>query len=221
MSLPFDVTVVAGRRFINLWPEIATAILRTVEAGWTLALQSSQLNTGAGEVEITERLREGMRCALDSGMLPWKTMKVLPGAESSSRPDAAAPDGRIDIPIQLTEIFDQFRVHDPHANIECKRVSGGDAHLCREYVVEGIDRFQSGKYSGNHSTGFMAGYLIAGDAKSAATRINKGLSQRSRSAEKLRPSNLIVDSWVWESLHPRTTNSPIVLHHAFLAFVQS
>ncbi len=221
MRLPFDVTVVAGRQFINLWPEIATAILRTVKAGWTLALQSSQLSTGAGEVEITERLRDGMRNALDSGMLPWKTMKVLPGAESSSRPDAPAPDGRIDIPIQLNEIFEHFRVHDPHANIECKRVSGGDAHLCREYVVEGIDRFQSGKYSGNHSTGFMVGYLIAGNAKSATIRINNGMNSRSRSAENLRPSNLIREPWVWESLHPRTTNSPIELHHAFLAFSES
>ena len=221
MRLPFDVTVVAGHRYINLWPEIATAILRTVKAGWTLVLQSSHLSTDAGEVEITERLRDGMRCALDSGMLPWKTMQVLPGTESRSRPDVLAPDGRTDISILLTDLFDRFRVHDPHAIIECKRVSGGDAHLCREYIVAGIDRFQSGKYSGNHSNGFMVGYLIAGDALSAATRINNGLNSRSRCAENLRPSNLISEPWVWGSLHPRTTNSPIELHHAFMAFAES
>ena len=218
MKLPFDVTVVAGRRFINLGPDIATAILRTVKAGWTLALQSSDVNTGAGEVEITERLRDGMRYALDSGMLPWKAMIVLPGTESRSRPDVLSPDGRTDISIQYIEIFVQFRVHDPHAIIECKRVAGRDAHLCREYVVAGIDRFQTGKYSENHSTGFMVGYLIAGDAKAAATRINNSLNRRSRSAEILKLSNLISESWAWGSCHPRTTNSPIELHHAFLAF---
>ncbi len=221
MKLPVDVTVVAGRRFINLWPEFATAILRTVNAGWTLALQSSHLSTGAGEVEITERLRDGMRCALDSGMLPWKTMKVLPGTESRSRPDVLVPDGRTAISIQLTEIFDHFRIHDPHAIIECKRVSSDGAHLCRQYVVAGIDRFRTGKYSENHSTGFMIGYLIAGGLESAVAGINCNLNRRSRCAENLRPSNLISEPWVWGSIHPRKTNSPIELHHAFLAFAES
>ena len=197
MKLPFDVTATSGRRFINLGPDIATAILRTVKAGWILALQSPDVNTGAGEVEITERLRDGMRCALDSGMLPWKTMIVLPGTESRSRPDVLLPDGRTDISIQYIEIFVHFRVHDPHAIIECKRVAGRDAHLCREYVVAGIDRFQTGKYSENHSTGFMVGYLIADDANAAALGVNRYLNSKSRCAENLKPSNLISASWAW------------------------
>ena len=218
MKLPFDVTATAGRQFINLRPDIATAVLRTVKAGWMLALQSSNVNTGAGEVEITERLRDGMRCALDSGMLPWKTMVVLPGTESRSRPDVLLPDGRTDISIQCIEIFVHFRVHDPHAIIECKRVAGRDAHLRREYVVAGIDRFQTGKYSENHSTGFMVGYLIAGDANAAALGVNRYLNFKSRCDETLKLSNLISESWAWGSCHPRTTNSSIELHHAFLAF---
>ena len=218
MKLPFDVTATAGRQFINLRPDIASAVLRTVEAGWTLALQSPDVNTGAGEVEITERLRDGMRCALDSGMLPWKTMIVLPGTESRSRPDVLLPDGRTDISIQWIDIFLQFRAHDPHAIIECKRVAGNNARLCREYVMEGIDRFRIGRYSGNHSIGFMAGYLITGDASAAALRINRYLNSKSRRAENLRLSNLISESWVWGSCHQRTTNSPIELHHALLAF---
>lgn len=222
MRLPFDVTVVAGRRFINLWPEIATAILRTVEAGWTLALQSSQLSTSAGEVEITERLRDGMRCALNSGRFSWsKLMAVPPGTESRSRPEVFVPDGRIDIPILWIDII-RFGEHDPHAIIECKRVSGGDARLCREYVVAGIDRFQTGQYSENHSAVFMVGYLIADNPETTVAGINRNLNHRSRSAENLRPSNLTSEPWVWGSLHPRTNNnSPIELHHAFLAFTES
>ena len=221
MRLPFDVTVVAGRRFINLWPEIATAILRTVEVGWTLALQSSHLSTSAGEVEITERLRDGMRCALNSGRFSWsKLMSVPPGTESRSRPEVFVPDGRIDIPILWIDIL-RFGEHDPHAIIECKRVASHKARLCREYVVAGIDRFQTGQYSDNHSTGFMVGYLINGNPESATAGINRNLNRRSRCAENLRPSNLISEPWVWESLHPRMTNSPIELHHAFLAFAES
>ena len=220
MKLPFDVKVTAGRLFINLSPEIAAAILRTVKAGWALALQSPEVNSGAHEVNITERLRDGMRCALRSGHFPWnRSMVVLPGTESRSRPEVRVPDGRTDIPILWIEIIFRFGEHDPHAIIECKRIAGNNTSMCRAYVVEGIDRFQTGKYSGNHSIGFMIGYLIAGDANAAVLGVNRYLKRKSRLAEKLKPSNLIDESWARRSRHPRTTpNSPIELHHAFLAF---
>ena len=218
MKLPFDVNATAGRRFINLGPDIATAILRTVEVGWTFALRSSDVNADTGEVGITERLRDGMRYALDSGILPWKTMIVLPGTESRSSRDVPLPDGRTDISIQCIEIFVRFRVHDPHAIIECKRVAGNNAHLCREYVVEGIDRFRTGQYSNNHSTGFMIGYLIEGDATAVANCINNYLNRKSRYDENLKPSDIVAEPWVWASCHPRKRTSPIALYHAFLAF---
>ena len=219
MKLPFDGPATSGRQFINLGPDIASTILRTIEAGWVLALQSPDVNTSAGEVEITERLRDGMRQALncERGELS-KTMVVLPGTESRSRPEVLIPDGRTDIPILWIEIFFRFGEHDPHAIIECKRIAGDNTDLCREYVVEGIDRFRTSKYSGNHSIGFMAGYLIAGDANAAALGVNRYLNSKSCRDETLKLSNLISESWAWGSCHPRTTNSPIKLHHAFLAF---
>ena len=219
MNLPFDEPVATGHQFIELAREFATAILRTIEDGWALELKSPEVNIGAKEVEITERLRDGMRRALKLGRMPWgKTMVVLPGTESRSRHDVLEPDGRTDIPILWIEIFLRFGEHDPHAIIECKRVAGNNAHLCREYVVEGIDRFATGKYSGNHSSGFMIGYLIVGDAKAAADGINNNLNQKSRRDENLKPSSLVSNSWAWSSRHPRERTSPIELHHAFLAF---
>ena len=218
MKLPLDGPATSDRQFINLGPDIASTILRTIEAGWVLALQSPDVNTSAGEVEITERLRDGMRCELKSGRFSWsKSMVVLPGTESRSRPGVLVPDGRTDIPILWIEVFLRFGEHDPHAIIECKRIAGDNTDLCREYVVEGIDRFRIGKYSENHSIGFMAGYLIADDANAAALGVNRYLNSKSRCAENLKPSNLISASWAWGSCHPRTTNSPIELHHAFLA----
>ncbi len=220
MSVPYGEPVAIGRQFINLKTDIATAILKTAEAGWVLALQSPGLSASANEVEITERVRDGMRCALGSGTLSWGgTMIVSLGTESRSRPDILLPDGRTDIPIYLIEIFMRFGEHDPHAIIECKRIAGNDAHLCREYVKEGIDRFRTGKYSGNHSTGFMIGYLIASDATTAVTGINSHLNRKSRNKENLKPSGLIKEQWVWKSCHPRTQPAPtIALHHAFLSF---
>ena len=223
MKLPRDVPVVADRSFIELDSEISAAILRTVEAGWALALNSPDVNADAAEVPMTERLRDGMRSALNGGELPWgRTMIVLPGTESRSRPDVLLPDGRTDIPILLIQLHLRFGEHDPHAIIECKRIAGDDTHLCREYVVNGIDRFRTGKYAGNHAAGFMAGYLIAGDAGAAAHGVNRYLNagrknHASRHGENLKPSPLVAEPWAWASHHPREAAPAVALHHAFLS----
>ena len=222
MKLPRDAPVTIGRRFIHLQHKIVTAILRTVEAGWALASQWPDVNADADEVVITEQLREGMRDALRG--TPWsKNMIVLPGTESRSRQEVPLPDGRTDIPILLIQIFLRSGEHDPHAIIECKRIAGGNSRLCRKYVglrrkyvVEGIDRFQTGKYAGNHSTGFMVGYLVAGSAAAAVAGINYYLNGKKRHDENLKRSNLVSESWVWGSRHPRSNPPPIEIHHAFL-----
>lgn len=216
MKLPRDAPATIGRRFINLQHKIVRAILRTVEAGWVHASQWSDVNTDAYEVVMTERLRDGMRDALHG--TPWsKNMIVLPGTESRSRQKVLLPDGRTDIPILLTKIFSQSGEHDPHAIIECKRIAGNAPRLCREYVVAGIDdRFRTGKYAGNHSTGFMVGYLIAGSASAAVAGINNYLNGKKRGTEHLERSTLIDEPWVWGSSHPRSNTPPIEIHHAFL-----
>ena len=224
MRLPHDLPTTAGRPFIDLGPETAAAILRTIEAGWARASMAPEVNADAGEVVMTERLRDGMRGALAASGLSWGgTMVVLPGTESRSGPDVLRPDGRTDIPIMWIEIFLRFQEHDPHAIIECKRIAGDDARLCREYVVNGIDRFRTGQYAANHAIGFMAGYLIAGDANAAARGVNAYLdSGRThggpRHGETLRLSTLVEEPWAWTSSHPRAEVSEIDLHHEFLSF---
>ena len=224
MKLPHDVRTAAGRSFIDLGPDTAAAILRTIEAGWARASRFPDVNIGAGEVKMNERLRDGMRAALAPGELPWAgTLIVQAGAESRSGPDILVPDGRIDIPIQSIDIFHRFRVHGSHAIIECKRIAGADARLCREYVVNGIDRFRRGQYAANHAIGFMAGYVIAGDANAATGGVNayldSGRSQGGpRLGETLHPSSLVDEPWAWTSSHPRPGAPEIDLHHAFLPF---
>ena len=84
MRIPHDVPVAVGREFIALAHEVAAAILRTLEAGWAHASSFPNVHAGAGEVEITERLRDGMRQALNDNGFPWsKTMAVLPGTDTN------------------------------------------------------------------------------------------------------------------------------------------
>ncbi len=222
MKLPFDGQSTSGRHFIDLEPDITWTILRTVEVGWVIALQAPDVKTGAREVALTERLRDGMRQAQNRERSSLSEMLVvLPGTESRSRPDILVPDGLTDIPILCIGIRIRFGDHDPHAIIECKRISGDDANLCRAYVLQGIDRFRTGRYSGNHSTGFMIGYIISGDEQAAVIGINRYLNRNSSPDEILKPSDKIIDSQVWTSRHPRAATSSIKLHHSFLTFTRN
>lgn len=207
-----------GGRRIDLVPEIIAAIMMTVKVGWQA---TSGVAPDTGEVEITERLREAMRRTVNERKHRWsRRMVVLPGTETLSRPNLPRPDGRTDIPIFLFEIFDESMDHDPHAIIECKRIAGDNPRLCREYVNEGIDRFQSGKYGGRHTVDFMAGYVLRDDAAKAAHGINLYLTKKDRDSECLEESKLLKESWAWTSCHSRSLPSgSVILHHAFLEFL--
>ena len=138
----------SGRQFIDIHRERSEAILRIVDAGWKRVSDRPEVHPGAGEVEITERLRDGMRAALAERATDLsRKMTVLPGTESRSSTEVLRPDGRTDVPIFFSDIREEYNEHDPHAIVECKRVAGSCADLCREYVVEGINRFVTGKYA--------------------------------------------------------------------------
>ena len=217
MRIPYETQPALGREFIELAPEVVAVILLTIAAGWQQACIAGDVNEEAGEVLMTERLRDGMRGELKSKKSPWNLI-VLMGSESRSKSSVVLPDGRTDIPLMLIEIFLQTQEHDPHAVIECKRIDGSDKHLCREYVVEGIDRFATGKYGENHALGFMVGYVISGTPTKSVDGINSYLKRVSRTADLLEPSD-VSGMATWRSHHLRPKPSaPINLHHAFLNF---
>lgn len=223
MRIPYDTPAPLGREFIELAPEIVAAILHTLTAGWRQACHFSDVNAQAGEVLMTERLRDGMRGELKSKACPWgKTLIVLPGTESRSSNGTVIPDGRTDIPLMLIEVFLRTAEHDPHAIIECKRIAGSDTHLCREYVVEGIDRFSTSKYGENHALGFMVGYVLSGTAGESANGVNAYLKRQLRKADMLKPANVCTDVPNWESQHVRPKkSSSIRLHHILLKRVDA
>jgi hypothetical protein len=218
LSIDSEPAAVIGRQFIELGADIAAAILLTVRAGWTQALASPEVHPGSAEVPITERLRDGMRVALAA--LPWnKTMIVAAGMESRSSSDLARPDGRTDIPIIIIEVFLRIGEHEPHGIIECKRIAGSNTRLCREYVVNGIDRFRTGLYAGNHAAGFMTGFVLCGNVPGAAAGVNRYLARQKRCTECLRLPGVLENApEVWGSQHTRAGATPIALHHCFLPF---
>ena len=223
MRIPYEAPATLGREFIELAPEVVAAILLTLVAGWQRACAFNDVNAQAGEVLMTERLRDGMRSELNLKGHRWgKMLVVLPGTESRSNSTVVIPDGRTDIPLMLIEVFLRTQEHDPHAIIECKRIAGSDTHLCREYVVEGIDRFRTGKYGQNHALGFMVGYVLSGTAVEAADGVNAHLTRVSRKEEHLEPADICEDAPSWESQHARATpSSPVRLHHAFLGLADA
>lgn len=215
MRIPYETSSTLGREFIELAPEVIAAILLTLAVGWKQACMVADVNADAGEVLMTERLRDGMRSALKNS--PWKLI-VLPGTESRSKSGVVIPDGRTDIPLMMIEVFLRTQEHDPHAIIECKRIAGSDTHLCREYIVEGVERFASGKYGENHAVGFMVGYVLSDTSVAAVRGVNAYLSRVSRNADHLVPI-AIIDFPTWHSRHTRAEpSSPVDLHHAFLEF---
>lgn len=218
MRIPYEDSTSIGREFIELAPEVIAAILVTLAAGWRQACDFDDVNALAGEVLMTERLRDGMRGKLKSEGWSWgKALLVLPGTESRSSSDVVLPDGRTDIPLMIIEVFLRTQEHDPHAIIECKRIAGTDTHLCREYVVEGIDRFSTGKYGENHAMGFMVGYVLSGTIIESANGVNAYLTRVSREMDHLEPTDICDETPSWESQHARGGSAPPVhLHHAFL-----
>ena len=220
MRIPYETPPALGREFIELAPEIITVILLTLAAGWRRACGATDVNAESGEVLMTERLRDAMRNELKSNKNKWNLI-VLPGTESRSMSSVVLPDGRTDIPLMLIEVFLRTQEHDPHAVIECKRIAGSDTHLCREYVVEGIDRFAAGKYAENHAIGFMVGYVLSGTPAESVNGVNAYLTRVSRTPEHLEPSDASEVS-TWQSQHARPRLSMgIRLHHAFLSLVDT
>lgn len=217
MRIPYEQTDSMGLGIIDLAEDVLAAILQTVLDGWNAAVITGRINGSCGEVFITERLRDGMREALKKPGHPWgKVLVILPGTESRSRPDLALPDGRTDIPILSLQVFLRTQEHDPHAILECKRLSGSDAHLCREYVVEGMDRFRLGKYGRQHSVGFLVGYVVSGTESEAVDGVNRYLNNTHRSKEQLTTAFIVSTFRTWKSLHQRQAAPSIELHHALL-----
>ena len=189
-----------GPQPLDINTERSDAILQILDEGWEKASASPVIHPGTGEVEITEQLRAGMRTVLKTKRAAWcSKMTILPGTESLSRPSRPRPDGRTDIPIFFSDIREEYDEHDSARDRRVQTGHGGSRRSCREYVVEGIDRFVTGKYAGNHAVGFMAGYLLSDDTQAATARHQPPPTRKRRQSEHLVPCSVPDASWARSS----------------------
>ena len=109
MKLPHDLPTTAGETVHRSRSRHRGRDSANHRGGLGAGVQLPGCQRRRGEVELNERLRDGMRAALDPGELPWGgTLIVQAGAESRSGPHILRPDGRTDIPILSIEIFVRY-----------------------------------------------------------------------------------------------------------------
>ena len=199
----------AGGTFIELSVAQVAMVLQIIGRGWSRALEQSALTADLHERKMTRWLIPGMRRSVpDSGVT------IQRGTETAG---AAIPD----ICISFQRIREDQDEHEPHAVVECKRVSGDDPDLCRLYVINGIDRFATGKYGAKRARGFMAAYVTSGTPREAADGVNRYLRGHREGAEYLVDERRPVATFsVWASSHSRPRETPVRLRHLFLEFRQ-
>ena len=215
-----------GREPLDLDPSLTILILRLIKKGWETACKDALIQGDCEEREMAECLLQGMRSHLKSHPssakgegVEWReNITVARGTEVPPRSGHSGSPGIPDIAVYFHDIRIRKNYHDPHALIECKKISGSRAKLCRSYVVDGImDRFASGKYGADHSVGFMIGFLLHGSVPLAVERINGHVRCKLGPCEVLVPSDSRCSHSVHVSRHARPTlSSPVVVHHSFL-----
>ena len=128
--------------------------------------------------------------------------------ESEGRQQKTA--GRVDIRFLSPNCYAH---QDAYFAIECKRLDG-KAHLCKEYVDNGIRRFTTGKYPSLLGCNAMLGFVICTiDLPTTVGQINSHLEQ----AEHLVTSSSTMSARVdLESRHG--TPHEFVLYHLWLDF---
>ena len=213
------------RQPLDLGPGLTTLLLRLIKVGWDTVCENEVFQIGCHEREMTEFLLEGMRRQLDprlssenGGGVAWQeNITVARGTEVAPLSGHSGVAGIPDISVYFHDIRTNMNYHDPHAVIECKRVSGSSRKLCQLYVRQGIGRFASGKYARDHSVGFMVGYLLDGSISVAVERINAYLRDELGPSELLAKAGLQWSRSVHVSRHERRgPATPIVVHHTFL-----
>lgn len=210
--IPYDEPVAVGAPALSLGPAIVRTALALQQRGWELALASGGFSTTSPERVLAGHLKTGMAAALRELGISAIVQEAVGTRSVKAPPDA---DGEADLALWFYASFDH---NDPHLIIECKRVDSADAHLIREYVNEGVDRFLKGHYRPGENGCFMTGFVLCGDAGKVVTRINAYLGKKGRSNCALQADTDLADlGAVFTSDHAVSGMLPISnLKHAFL-----
>ena len=113
-----------------------------------------------------------------------------------------------------------FRVwneKDSYFGAECKRLSIGQNRLIKEYVINGVKRFTSGKYSSKCSISAMIGYVQEGQVSDIIAALKPLMIDTNLEENLVRI--LHESNPEYKSAHIRDTDAQtIILHHLFFDF---
>lgn len=106
---------------------------------------------------------------------------------------------------------------DSYFGAECKRLSVGQSKLIKEYVINGVKRFTSGKYSSKCSISAMIGYVQEGSIPDIVTALKPLMNDTTLEENLVRI--LYESNPEYKSAHIRDTDEQtILLHHLFFDF---
>lgn len=106
-----------------------------------------------------------------------------------------------------------FGVQDYFFGIECKRLDG-KRHLSKEYVVNGIRRFTTGKYPSYLGCNAMLGFIVSPiDLNKTAGYVNENLAVEEYLKQVGTPT---AETAGFESHH--TSTHQLVLYHLWMSF---
>lgn len=118
--------------------------------------------------------------------------------------------GRVDIRFLSPNCY---AIQDYFFGIECKRLDG-KRHLSKEYVVNGIRRFTTGKYPSNLGCNAMLGFVVCPlDVDETVGYVNENLTGDEQLTHESMPTENIVG---FESHH--TSPHQLVLYHLWMNF---
>lgn len=185
--------------------DVEQTMLELVVDGFKEWEQSGFKRFGNREDDYTARLAKCMQDVNDNSSFrvqpeyPDFTDEMQEGDEDSRR----AP--HIDI------VIFPYTEQDVFLSIECKRLAKND--LTRLYVVEGVDRFVTGKYGRKSAVGAMVGYIIEGAPEELVNRINVHIERHQGMGHEHRMSLASPIHWlqsVYNSDHIRSEPHPLI-----------
>lgn len=158
---------------LEIRDDIIATVLNLAERAWPLVCRRSDVTCGSDEPSIAGALRQEILKICDAAEID-----LDPGTEVAVyTPERLTASGFIDFAFKDTWLWGKRG----YFGMECKRVSGKDSGLAREYVNEGIHRFvEKGKYSPHHSHASMAGFVIDGNVRGSVGKITGYLRQKKK-----------------------------------------
>lgn len=101
---------------------------------------------------------------------------------------------------------------------ECKKLCGSNIAYAKEYVVNGVRRYVTGKYGSKSTISTMVGYVMKGNISDSVKQIEGLLT--TENIEQNITRELFETNPQYKSIHIRTLDSKkIILHHLFFDFV--